>query len=107
MPNVDAELDRMRRAAYGRAAREYDQGKRRYDGRTVLIRASESDFVGRDLDEDLGWGARLDGEFRVFQSIGDHLGVLREPLTAEIIRKELARLRPRLGFSFDLDLALP
>ena len=74
-----------------------DRTRRRYDGRTALIRASQTEamLAGRDLDEDSAGSERLDGEFRVHRSRGDHLGFLGESLTAELIRRELGRLRPR------------
>jgi thioesterase domain-containing protein/acyl carrier protein len=88
----EEDLDRLRRAAYSSAASAYETTPRTYDGRTVLIRASESDLVGVTIDEQLGWTEKLTGEFKVYQSVGDHLSVLREPLTAEILQRELGTL---------------
>lgn len=86
------EIEALRQAFYDRAARRYDATPHPYDGRTVLIRASETDLVGYDLEPNLGWRAHVRGPFEVYQSEGDHLGVLSAPRTALIVRRELDRL---------------
>jgi thioesterase domain-containing protein len=91
------DFDRLRRAAYSAAAVAYEATPRTYDGTTVLIRASESDLVGVTVDRQLGWGPKLAGDFKLYQSVGDHLGLLRESLTAEILRRELGTLASWTG----------
>jgi hypothetical protein len=89
----------MRRAAYGAASVLYEQSPRSYDGTTLLIKASENGLTGVTVDDDLGWSSKITGNLRIYQSVGDHLGVLREGLTAEIMQRELTNLttsRPSL-----------
>jgi thioesterase domain-containing protein/acyl carrier protein len=93
--SAENELDEMRLAVYRRAVRAYEGGDQRYAGRTLLIRAATTGFVGYDLDPMLGWKDRLTGEVTVHQSLGDHLGVVREPRTANIMRQALERAHER------------
>jgi amino acid adenylation domain-containing protein len=101
------ELDRLRRAAYGSASLLYEQTTKTYEGTTILIKASENGLSGVTVSDDLGWTPKITGNLRIYQSVGDHLGVLREGLTAEIMQRELVNLtasRPSL-FSGEIDLA--
>ena len=43
----------------------------------------------------------------MYQSVGDHLGVLRESLTAEILRRELGTLADEMGRSSLVPMMAP
>jgi len=89
----EPDLDDMRLSSYSKAARRYEHGKNTYGGRTLLIRAENLSFVGCDIDPMLGWATRLTGEVLVSSSSGDHLGVLREQRTADLMRRALDWVR--------------
>ncbi|MDB4987344.1 MAG: non-ribosomal peptide synthetase [Myxococcaceae bacterium] len=96
-PAVNAELGLadLRQFSYRQAAVRYEQTHNTYGGRTLLIRAENLSFIGCDVDPMLGWSNRLSGDVMVSQSQGDHLGVLREQLTADVMRRALEWVRER------------
>ena len=90
--------DDVRRNIYNTAARAYVREEHLYDGPAVIIRASDNKALAQyDVDADLGWQRHIRGDLRVFQAPGDHLGVLREDVTGDIIRRELGRVHRELG----------
>jgi amino acid adenylation domain-containing protein len=90
---TEPDLDDMRLSSYSKAAKRYEETKNTYGGRALLIRAENLSFVGSDIDPMLGWATRLTGEVLVSSSTGDHLGVLREQRTADLMRRALDWVR--------------
>jgi amino acid adenylation domain-containing protein len=74
----------------GRATRTYLRSRHTYNGDTLIVRAVDAAAQrgGFDVAPDLGWSRMLTGRVKIVDAPGDHLGILREPSTAELILAE-------------------
>ncbi|MEE9385829.1 MAG: amino acid adenylation domain-containing protein [Nannocystaceae bacterium] len=99
-----SEADEQRDAAafvaqlYIRAIRDYEARIRPYEGRTLLIRATDHPPpTGYERDSHSGWRKLLAGNVRCFDVPGDHLGILsgaNAVRLSEHLAAALADVRP-------------
>jgi amino acid adenylation domain-containing protein len=74
----------------GEVTDRYFAARPRYDGATLIVRAMDRpELAGYDIAPDLGWSAELQGPFKIVDVPGDHLGILREKQTAQVMRAQL------------------
>jgi amino acid adenylation domain-containing protein len=74
----------------GEVTDRYFAARPRYDGATLILRAGHRpELAGYDIAPDLGWSAELQGPFKIVEVPGDHLGILREKQTAQVMRAQL------------------
>jgi thioesterase domain-containing protein len=71
----------------GKATGTYLRSRPTYSGDALLLRATDAAAMraGFNVAPDLGWAGLLTGPVEIVDAPGDHLGMLREPRTAELI----------------------
>jgi thioesterase domain-containing protein len=78
------------RVLNGEVTDRYFAGRPNYDGPTLIVRAADRpELAGYDVAPDLGWSAELTGPLKIVEVPGDHLGILREKETANVMRAQL------------------
>jgi thioesterase domain-containing protein len=74
----------------GEVTERYFAARPQYAGATLIVRAKQRpEFAGYDVAPDLGWSEELTGPVKIAEAPGDHLGILREKETAQLLRAQL------------------
>ncbi len=84
-------LDAARTEAFDDRTLRYEATDPTYDGDVLVVRAAQRDYAP-DLDDELGWRARVRGRFDVCRTPGTHLGMLKgdnAQRLAEVIERHL------------------
>lgn len=90
----------LQNALTGRTTQRYLQSNPKFSGSVILVKADDvSDWDGFSIASDLGWSTRVDGSLTIVTSPGDHLGILDEPRTAQLIAEHIDAQLMRAGAS--------